>query len=83
VLPPTSATACVTPGAIANTFCRSRPRGIASSTSLVKATLAAVLVTSTTGLWPLTVTDSSIAPTLSTTSTRALKPTVRRSASRR
>jgi hypothetical protein len=42
----------------------------------VNATLAVVLETSTTGLWPLTVTDSSIAPSFKVRSMRALKPTV-------
>jgi hypothetical protein len=49
---------------------------------LVNATLAVVLDTSTTGLCPLTVTDSSMAPSFRVRSTRALKPTVSRSSSR-
>jgi len=49
---------------------------------LVNATLALVLVTSTIGLWPLTVTDSLIAPTFMLPSTRATNPTVNRRSSR-
>jgi len=44
--------------------------------------LALVLVMSTTGLCPLTVTDSSIAPTFMLSSTRAVNPTVNLRSSR-
>ena len=82
VLPPTSGVADVTPGAIVNTSCRSRPRGTVSSTSFVKATLALVLLTSTTGLCPLTVNVSSSPPTFRRASIRATNPTVSRRSSR-
>ena len=61
---------------------RPRPRGTASSTSLVRAMLVAVCSMSTTGLSPVTVTVSSSALTPITTSISAVNPTVRRCSSR-
>ena len=82
-LPPTSgAPARLTPGAISTTAHRSRPRGISLSVSLVKVAAVPVAVRSTTGLWPLTVTDSVRVPMAILASMRAVKPMVSRTSSR-
>ena len=59
-----------------------RLEGTTSSVSLVSTVTGPLDATSTVGVAD-TVTDSSIAPTFSTTSTRATNPAVRRRLSRR
>ena len=83
LLPPTSGVpASVTPGAMLQTMPGRGRAGSRSSTSVVSVTLFVVVVTSMTGLPPVTVTDSSRLPIFIVTSTFASKPTGRRSSLR-
>ena len=72
------------PGACINTdWMPARPVGMTSSASRVNWVRVVVDVTSTTGAAPETVTVSASAPTLSVTSTFAMKPAVSRTSVRR